>query len=400
MRVRRRRNCILRFRDERVLDFGQFFRGTMSFTTEVRCVLLCPLTGMSIAMDAADAALLQRVNAREWVDLESVSGRDAAVDSRLRELADRGILLSDPPSAAWSRLAELESEMDGAWWDDLASVYHAHACWRATSPRSPSNAPADEDSDSLSAMIGLRGAPPTHFPRRSPAAVRVELELPDSSDSLQKTLRSRRTTRAFRTGVALPLNSLEYALHTVFGVQGIRQVTEDIAAIRRTSPSAGAMHPIDAYALVTNVQSLSPGLYHYEADSHSLVLLEKMECDEARELALQFVAKQEYFACAHVLIIHVARFDRNFWKYPRDEKAYTTVMLDAGHLSQTMYLAATHLGLGVFFTSAINDGDIADRLGLHPAREAAIGVNGLGIADPDDDSLQFKTAPFTIDRVA
>jgi SagB-type dehydrogenase family enzyme len=187
-------------------------------------------------------------------------------------------------------------------------------------------------------------------------------------------------------------------LHSVFGVQGIRRITEEIAAIRRTSPSAGAMHPVDAFALAINVETLRPGLYHYEADSHCLAMLEAMDRAQARDLARLFVANQEYFASAHVLIIQVARFDRNFWKYPNDKKAYTSVLLDVGHLSQTLYLTATRQALGVFFTSAINDGDIADRLGLDQAREAALGINGLGIPDTDDESLQLKTEAFVVDR--
>jgi putative peptide maturation dehydrogenase len=276
-------------------------------------------------------------------------------------------------------------------------VYHAHSCWRSID--STAKELTDEQGgDSLATMIRKRGTPPTHFPHRSSGTGRFALNMPDSSDDWLRTLRSRRTARAFRADVALPLEELGYVLHAVFGVQGIRRITAEIAAIRRTSPSAGAMHPMDAFALVVHVESLRSGLYHYEADSHSLATIEAMERDQARDLALQFVANQEYFADAHVLVIQVARFDRNFWKYPGDRKAYTSVLLDAGHLSQTLYLTATHRGLGAFFTSAINDGDIADRLGLDQLREAAVGINGVGLPDAGDDSLQFKTEPFFVDR--
>ena len=45
------------------------------------------------------------------------------------------------------------------------------------------------------------------------------------------------------------------------------------------------------------------------------------------------------------------------------------VHLDVGHLSQTMYLSATELGLGCFVTAAINDRDIGEALALPPLRE-------------------------------
>ncbi len=397
MRLRRRRNCTFRIRDEYVLDFERFFRGEMSLRTELRCELLCPLTGEAIAFDADDVPLLARVSVHAWTALEEIAAGDASIRPRLLELARRGVLMSDPPSEGWPRLAEQEAGMDAAWWDDLAGVFHAHTRWRGID--STVQRPGDEQGgESLTAMIRKRGMPPTHFPHRSRGPDRIVLDMPDLRDDWLARLRLRCTTRAFRTDVALPRRSLEYALHAVFGVQGIRRITDEISAIRRTSPSAGAMHPLDAFVLVLNVESVCPGLYHYEADSHGLVLLEALDAAQARELARLFLANQAYFADAHALLIQVARFDRNFWKYPGHKKAYKAVLLDAGHLSQTLYIVATHLGLGAFFTSAINDGDIADRLGLDPLREAAVGINGLGIPDADDDRLQFKTEDFVVDR--
>jgi len=388
---------MLRVRDNQVLDLERFLRGAMSLRAETQVEVLCPFTGKALPIEAADVSLLSRVTARSWSTLEDLAGGDEETRSRLIELTRRGVLLADPPDPYWPRLAEQQAEMDGAWWDDVAGVLHAHASWRSIDSM-PGTSGDDQQGESIHAMVKDRGAPPAHFPRRSLGPHRVELDVPDPSDDWLKLLRARRTTRAFRTDVPLPRQSLEYVLHTVFGVQGIRRMSDGIAAIRRTSPSAGAMHPIEAFVLVVNVGSLDTGLYHYESDTHSLAKLEALALDDARALALRFVANQHYFASAHVLIIQVARFDRNFWKYPRDGKAYAAVMLDAGHLSQTLYLTATRLNLGAFFTSSINDGDIADRLGLSLAREAAVGVNGLGIADLDDISLQLMTEDFPVVR--
>jgi SagB-type dehydrogenase family enzyme len=89
------------------------------------------------------------------------------------------------------------------------------------------------------------------------------------------------------------------------------------------------------------------------------------------------------------LIIQVARLDRNFWKYARHRKAYKAVLLDAGHLSQTLYLTATSLGVGAFFTAAINDAEIEARLKLRPLHDAAVAINGVGIPDSGNDALRF-----------
>jgi len=88
-------------------------------------------------------------------------------------------------------------------------------------------------------------------------------------------------------------------------------------------------------------------------------------------------------------VVHVARFDRNHWKYRQHAKAYKAVLMDSAHLSQTLYLTATHLGLGAFYTAAINDGDIGDRLGLDPLSQAAVAISGFGIRATRTDSLNF-----------
>jgi len=114
----------------------------------------------------------------------------------------------------------------------------------------------------------------------------------------------------------------------------------------------------------------------------------------ARGLASEFTAGQAHFAEAHALVIHVARFHRNFWKYARHHKAYKAVFMDSAHLSQSFYLSATHLGLGAFCTASINDVDIGERLRLRPHYEAAIAVNGVGIPDTGRNELDFRAEPY------
>lgn len=74
-----------------------------------------------------------------------------------------------------------------------------------------------------------------------------------------------------------------------------------------------------------------------------------------------------------------ARFYRNFWKYRRHQKAYLVLQMDAAHLSQTFYLLCTKLGLGAFFTAAINAVNIEKRVGLDPYTEGALAICGCGV---------------------
>jgi putative peptide maturation dehydrogenase len=189
------------------------------------------------------------------------------------------------------------------------------------------------------------------------------------------------TTRSFDTSQALPLDELAFALREVFGCQGRAEAAGGgIVTLRRTSPSAGGLHPIEAYALVTNVDGVEPGLYHYDGEFHALALLERLSADAARALASEFTCGQTYFGSAHVVFLLCARFNRSHWKYRRHQKAYASILLDAGHLSQTLYLVAADLGLGAFVTTVINNAEIDERLGLDGVEMGTVAACGLGVS--------------------
>jgi SagB-type dehydrogenase family enzyme len=88
----------------------------------------------------------------------------------------------------------------------------------------------------------------------------------------------------------------------------------------------------------------------------------------------------------------VSRFERNFWKYRNHAKAYRAVILDAGHLSQAMYLAATELNLGAFITAAINEVEIEQAFGLKPMAEGPLAVCGFGARAKECVTVEFDPA--------
>ena len=89
------------------------------------------------------------------------------------------------------------------------------------------------------------------------------------------------------------------------------------------------------------------------------------------------------------MIVLVSRFPRSFWKYRNHTKAYRAAILDAGHLSQTLYISATEFGLGAFITAAINEADIEQALGLDPLRESPLAICGFGIRGAECTTFEF-----------
>jgi nitroreductase len=97
-----------------------------------------------------------------------------------------------------------------------------------------------------------------------------------------------------------------------------------------------------------------------------------------RRFIQDMVAQQHWFADAHVTVVLAPRFDRTFWKYRQHAKGYRVVALEAGHLSQTLYLAATDAGLGAFITGAINEKELERAFGLDHVSQGALAICGFG----------------------
>ncbi len=393
MRLRRRRFFVLRVADDETFDLREFLRGEIVFRAETRCTLLCPVRGEALALTPAEIALLVQVPADRWVGQAEIPDLEA-VWTELVGLAKRGLVLADPAVDAWSDLAAAEQTLERIHWHDVAAVFHAHTRWQGMTGPLAEDRSDEAHMGRLERVRKRRGDPPPHFVRRADALERRALGVPALKGAFFDALLARRTTRAFRSHEPLPLAQLEVMLYAVFGAHGLKEFAPGISAIRRTSPSGGALHPVEAYVIALNVDGLEPGLYHYETGAHVLALLEPLDSAAARQCVCDFTAGQTFFGDAHAVVIHVARFDRSYWKYAKHRKAYKLVLMDSAHLSQTFYLTAAHLGLGAFYTAAINDADIGARLRLDPMREAAIAINGLGIAKTGRDDLHFMAEPY------
>ena len=90
-----------------------------------------------------------------------------------------------------------------------------------------------------------------------------------------------------------------------------------------------------------------------------------------------------------VLLVVAARFGRSFWKYRNHPKIYRAILLEAGHASQNLYLAATELGLGAFVTAAINEVDIEQAFDLDPIEEGVLAVCGFGARLPHKTTVEL-----------
>ncbi len=202
----------------------------------------------------------------------------------------------------------------------------------------------------------------------------VQLSKPRTCSEFDRVLQQRRTWREF-SRQPLDLRRLEALLWLSFGVQGWAKIPGVGRLPLKTSPSGGALHPLQAYALIRNVQGVAPGIYRYDDEGHNLELL-RAGCGRA-ELK-KFLAGQDWFSgCAFVVFL-TAVFPRSQWKYEHP-RAYRVVLAEAGHVCQTFCLTATWLGLAPFCTMALADTKIEQALGVDGVAESVLYAMGAGL---------------------
>ncbi len=176
--------------------------------------------------------------------------------------------------------------------------------------------------------------------------------------SLEETLTARRTLRDFQ---AKPLR-LEELAQLLWAAQGITGAD----GILRTAPSAGALYPLDVYAVVgeASVEGLAAGVYHYVPARHALEQI--ASADLRKEMAFACL-RQLWMADAPVSLVLTAEYGRVESKYGRRGRRYA--LIEIGHAGENIFLQAEALGLGAGIVGAFDDTGLAGALRLPRTHE-------------------------------
>lgn len=203
-----------------------------------------------------------------------------------------------------------------------------------------------------------------------PEAPKVELPPfePSQTMSLDRTLKQRKSIRDFQDK-SISLGQLSYLLWASSGIQRIEDGYEF-----RTTPSAGALYPIETYVVVNKVKTLEPGVYHYGIQAHQLELL--VQRDFRRQIAAAALG-QEMCAAAAVVFVWSAVFERCKWKY--GQRAYRYIYLDAGHIAENLALAAVSINLGTCEIGALFDDHVNAIVGIDGIEESVICMAAAGV---------------------
>ncbi len=205
-----------------------------------------------------------------------------------------------------------------------------------------------------------------------------QIQLPDlpaqkKHTDLWHTMSSRRSVRDY-SSENLQLNDISTILFHGYGETGKLNFGKYFLALRAT-PSTGALYPLDIYPLVCGVTGLESGLYHYNVRDHVLEFLQQGNFLEQLVPAIQST-NNEWLKQAKVVLFITATFFRNQMKY--GDRGYRGILLDAGHLSQNLLLAATGLNLAACPIMGCMDDQINDFLEIDGVEESVLYAISLG----------------------
>lgn len=193
--------------------------------------------------------------------------------------------------------------------------------------------------------------------------------LPDrplaSTMSLRDAVQRRHSTREYG-GAPLPTETLAALVRHTGGLR-------DGTTGRRTTPSSGALYPIEVYPIVNDVEGVAQGVYHYDVRRHGLSLV---RAGPVGGDVMRYGLDQDFLATANVVIVLTLIHQRMRFRY-RD-RSYRYGLLEAGHLGQNLYLVATALGLGACAVGAFHDDGINDLLDVDGREEVAVYLLAAG----------------------
>jgi SagB-type dehydrogenase family enzyme len=189
----------------------------------------------------------------------------------------------------------------------------------------------------------------------------------DRGPTTARAIATRRSTRAYDS-TSMTLDELSRLLYLTGGITaGLH------GNARRSAPSSGALYPIELYPVVHRVDGVEPGVYHYDYRDHALELV---RAGDFRAHVVEQGIAQEFLGECGVVLFLTMILQRMRPKY--QDRSYRYGLVEAGHVGENGYLAATSMGLGACGVGAFMDDAINEMLGVDGVDEAVVYMLAAG----------------------
>ena len=205
----------------------------------------------------------------------------------------------------------------------------------------------------------------------SPLVYILPPPITDGSVSVERALANRRSHRRFQDR-ALSAQQLSQILWAAYGITEPMPGHPGLRGGLRTTPSAGAMFPLEIYVVIGNVTGIEPGVYRYISQQHQIV---RTINRDVREELSRAALGQTMIRDAPVTIVHTGVLSRLTGRYGQRGQRY--LWIEVGHSAQNIYLQAEALGLGTCAVGAFMDNMVSELLQL-PAEEEPLYLMPVG----------------------
>ena len=185
----------------------------------------------------------------------------------------------------------------------------------------------------------------------------------DSGTSVEQAIHERRSVREYK-GKKLKITDVSQIL---WAAQGISD-----SAGYRTTPSAGALYPLELYAVIGNVEDVAQGVYKYRPREHELV---KVRDGDIRNHLADAALRQDFIKEAALVLVFSAVYERTTQKY--GDRGIRYVQIEIGHAAQNVYLQAVSLDLGTVAVGAFHDNKVSEILNM-PDKEIPLYIMPIG----------------------
>ncbi len=194
--------------------------------------------------------------------------------------------------------------------------------------------------------------------------------------TLTSVLEDRVSTRAFDDNRPVTVEQLAELLYRAARTRATHPVGEDEELVSRPYPSGGGLYELEVYPVSRNVAGLPAGMYHYDSFDHVLRPVAAADSPAVSALLKPASATLAGGADPQVLMVIAARAGRILWTY--EQIGYAAILKDVGVLTQTMYLAATAMGLGACAQGYSDTAAFVSATGVDELHECSVGAVIVG----------------------
>ncbi|TFJ91903.1 SagB/ThcOx family dehydrogenase [Lentibacillus salicampi] len=141
-------------------------------------------------------------------------------------------------------------------------------------------------------------------------------------------------------------------------------------------PSAGSRYPVYLYVFVFNIENVEKGIYIWEPETSQIKMV--VRGDYRDELKDCIVLKDNKYAAnrCSFAIVTTAMLSNTLFKY--GDRGYRYLLIDAGHVSQNLYLLCNPLGLSCRALGGFFDDKLSNLIGANTKEEMVLLTHLLG----------------------